>query len=55
MFGGLIMEIRTLCKNCKKYYVFFDDFGDVLVEGCKLDLPIFNAKNPIICNSYNDK
>ena len=49
------MEVRTYCSNCTKYYVFFDDNGDILVEGCKLDLPIFNGKKPIICNSYKDR
>lgn len=49
------MEVKTLCKNCNRYFAFFDDCGEVLVDGCKLDLPIFNSKKAIICNSYMDR
>ncbi len=49
------MEVKTMCINCKKYYVFHDDKGEILAQGCKLDLPIFNSHKSIVCNSYNDR
>lgn len=49
------MKVMTLCSNCGRYYRFDDDNGDLLVEGCKLDIPLFNPDHPIICSSYYDK
>lgn len=49
------MEIKTLCRNCNHYYVFFDDDGEILTEGCNLDIPFFTSDKPIFCSSYNDK
>lgn len=46
------MHIKTLCKECNKYQCFLADDGTILSERCYLDLPIFNTKKPIICNSY---
>ena len=50
-----MMEVKTFCKNCIRYYCFFDDDGELLVEGCKLDIPLFNSKKTIVCNSYVDR
>lgn len=49
------MEIKTLCQNCSKHYRFYDDNGELIVEGCKLDIPLFHPRKPIVCSSYLDK
>lgn len=49
------MEVRTLCRECNKYYCYFDDNDELLADGCKLDLPIFKRNEPIVCSSYNDR
>lgn len=43
------------CQSCKKYFRFDDDLGEMLVEGCELDLPLFNSKKVITCNSYTNR
>ncbi len=47
------MKGENYCQTCSKYYRFDDDLGDMLCEGCNLDLPIFSSKTPIVCNSYS--
>ena len=49
------MKVQTLCKNCSKYYAYFDDCGEPLVEGCNLDIPFFHHSKPVECSSYRDK
>ena len=49
------MKTQVLCKNCEKHYVYFDDNGSILVEGCHLDIPHFRSRKPVECNSYRDK
>jgi len=49
------MKVETVCINCLRYYRFDDDNGDLLSEGCKLDIPLFDNRKPIICNSYRDR
>ena len=49
------MEVKTLCKNCGKYYRYDDDKGNLLVEGCKLDIPLFHPRKAIVCSSYLEK
>lgn len=48
------MSAEIYCQTCKKYFRFDDDLGEMLAEGCELDLPIFDSKKPITCNSYRD-
>ena len=55
MFEG-VGYMKDVCgQSCKKYFRFDDDLGEMLVEGCELDLPIFNSKKIITCNSYTDR
>ena len=55
MLGGVGMSVENYCQTCKRYFRFDDDLGEMLVEGCELDLPIFNNNKPITCNSYVDR
>ena len=47
------MQLKNLCNTCNKYYYFNDDDGNLLIEGCKLDIPLFTTKKAVICNSYS--
>lgn len=46
------MEMKVLCRNCEKHYIFFDDDGSILTQGCDLDLPNFDGRIPVVCMSY---
>ena len=55
MFKGVGYMSDVYCLSCKNYFRFDDELGEMLVEGCELDLPLFNNKKPITCNSYRDR
>lgn len=48
------MKTLYLCQSCTKYYRFDDDLGEMLVEGCKLDLPHFHPRKAVECSSYTE-
>ena len=50
--SGIKMETKILCRTCNKYYCFFDDNEELLTEGCKIDLPVFDGKSAIVCTRY---
>ena len=51
----LRISVKSKCSTCMEYYCFFDDDGEVLSEGCKLDIPLFDKNKSIICSSYRRK
>ena len=46
------MKVKVICSECSRYYRFDDDKGELLVDGCKLDLPHFHSRKPVECSSH---
>ena len=46
------MRVKVLCQDCSRYYRYNDDNGEMLCDGCKLDIPHFHSRQAIECSSH---
>lgn len=49
------MEIQVLCQYCVHSYAYYDDYGDLLADGCKFGRPSYSPLRPTVCKLYRDR